>query len=73
MATFTVPEGAAEAAAPGRRRRGRHAGPGAKEAGRDAQGPRRLEGHHAHRGRDAAQGQVHHVRPQGEALSEGHT
>ena len=73
VAALAVPEGAPAPAAPGRRRRGRHARPGPEEAGRDPQVPRRLEGHHAHRGRDAAQGQVHHVRPQGEEVSEGHT
>lgn len=73
LAAVQVPEEAAEAPPPRRRLGGRDARDGAGQEGRDAQGRREVEGRDAHRGGDAAQGQIHHLRPEGEEVPEGHT
>ncbi len=72
LAAVAIPKGPPAQTAASRRQGGRHAGPGARQAGHDGPVARALEGRHAHRGRDAAQGQVHHLRPQGEEVPEEH-
>ncbi|KAH8194865.1 hypothetical protein TruAng_010977 [Truncatella angustata] len=68
MAPVQVPEDQTTKKTAGRRLGRRDAGRGAGQARGVPQEPRGLEAGDAHRGRDAAQGQVHHVRPQGEEV-----
>ncbi|KZL77233.1 hypothetical protein CT0861_01603, partial [Colletotrichum tofieldiae] len=73
LAAVQVPEAAPAPAPPGRRRRGRDGGRGACQEGRDGRRTGAVEGRDADRGGDAAAGQVHHVRPQGEEVPQGHS
>lgn len=73
LAPLALPEAPPpQAATGGRQRRGHHQ-PGTEQAGGDAQGSREVEGRDAAGGGDAAQGQVHHLRPQGEEVPQRNT